>query len=140
VSNWNHLQNSIDDMDAATRIKDTVSLHLVAASDLMDVVGHWCAFKLRDGTGDNTLYPSKDEAISHQLGNPKDYCYLRITPDGISVKDALVYLRMNRNPLIDTTAPEHIINPVLFPRFSNLTPTQRETLRKRAERDAKNAH
>jgi len=140
MSKGSFLQNSIADQDAATRIKDTVSLHLVAASDVFDAVGQWCAFKLADGTGDNTLYPSKDEAINHQHGNPKDYCYLRITPDGISVKDALIYLRMNRNPMIDTTAPEHIINPVLFPRFSNLTPTQKETLRKRAERDAKNAH
>jgi hypothetical protein len=125
------------DDDAGRRIADTVALHFAASRDIFDVVGQWCAFRLSDGTGDGTLYPTKDLAILHQTGNPKDYCYLKITPDGITPKDARLYLQINRNPYIDTTAPENVIGPAIFPRFSNLSPIQRATLKAEAERQAR---
>jgi hypothetical protein len=112
--------------DAAKRLSDTVALHFLAATDKMDPVGQWCAFRLDDGTSDGALYPSKDDAMRHQKSDPKLYCYLEITPDGISPKDARHFLKINRHPMIDTTAPEHIINPSIFPRFSNLTPAQKQ--------------
>lgn len=121
------------DKDAAQRIVDTVSLHLVAATDPIDVVGQWCAFRLDDGLSDGEIYPSKDDAIRFQKGNPKDYCYLKITPDGIRLKDAWHYLKTNRHPMIDTTAPEPIINPSLYPRFSNLSPGQKVALHRKLE-------
>lgn len=123
-----------ENQDAAKRISETVNLHLVVARDILEeAVGQWAAFRLDDGRSDGSLYPTKDDCIRHQKGNPHDYCYMKITPDGISVKDAWGFLRINRHPMIDTTAPEHVINPHLFPRFSNLTPAQRRELKQRAE-------
>ena len=115
-------------MDAAKRISDTVNLHLVAAQDLQHVYGKWCAFKLEDGRSDGVIYPTKEIAIEHQKSDPKQYCYLKITPDGISVKDAWHFLKANRHPAIDTTAPEHVVNPTIFPKFSNLTRSQKREL------------
>lgn len=103
------------ELDAAQRISDCVSLHLVVATDIMqEAVGMWAAFKLEDGTSDNNLYPTKEIAISKQKGIAKNYCYLKITPDGISRKDAMHFLRANRNQMVDTTAPEHVVNPKIF--------------------------
>jgi hypothetical protein len=132
----NELDLAKANQDAAKRISDTVALHLTAANDLVDCVGCWCAFKLEDGTSDGAIYDTKNDAIYHQLGNSKDYCYLKIPPDGITVKDAWHFLKINRHPLIDTTAPEHIINPRIFSRFSNLTPAQRQTLAQHANKRA----
>lgn len=133
-----NLNEAKKNQDAAQRISDTVSLHLVAATDLHEeVVGQWCAFRLDDGRSDNTVYPTKDDAIRHQKGNPKDYCYLKITPDGIRPKDAWHFLKVNRHPFIDTTAPEHVINPAIFPHMSNLSPRQRRRVAQLAEREAR---
>lgn len=115
-------------IDAGKRISDSVALHLLVTSDLLENVGRWCAFKLQDGTSDNTPYDTKDDAIRHQKGDPKQYCYLKITPDGITPKDAMHFLKINRHPMIDTTAPEHIVNPHIFPRFSNLSNGQKRSL------------
>jgi hypothetical protein len=128
-----------ENKDAARRIRDGVSLHLVAATDIMDVVGKWCVFALRDGQTDHTLYDSKDDAVRSKSPYEKDYCYLKITPDGITANDAWRFLNINRHPMIDTTAPEHVLNPAIFPRFSNMTPDQKRSLKAEAERQAKNA-
>jgi hypothetical protein len=121
---------SQDDQDAAQRISDAVALHLTAASDPMEIVGKFCVFRLSDGTSPDghTLYDYKDDAVRTMRGHAKDFCYLRITPDGIRPKDAWIFLRVNRLPHIDTTAPEHRINPVLMPHMSNLTRRQRRTI------------
>lgn len=103
--------------DAAKRIVETVTLHLIANNqqgDIMGAVNKWCAFRLSDGTSDNVLYPSKAEAVAHMKSRCKEYCYLRITPDGIGERDAMRFLVINRHPFIDVTAPEHIINRQIF--------------------------
>ena len=121
--------------DAGQRIHDTVTLHILANPDRMAVVGKWCAFRLDDGRSDNTLYDTKDDAVRAQKGRSKDHCYLKITPDGITAHEAGRFLMINRHPLIDTTAPEEVINPKIFPRFSNLSTGQRAELKARAERE-----
>lgn len=126
------LVKSAEDWDAAKRISDTVNLHLVATTDPMENVGKWCVFALVDGKTDGVAYDSKDDALRHTR-HSKDHCYLQITPDGISQKDALHFLRINRHPMIDTTAPEHVIGPQLFPRFSNLSPRTRQQMKAIAE-------
>lgn len=118
---------TLAEIDAAKRVSDTVNLHLVAQTDIKDATGKWVAFLLCDGTSDGNLYDEKDDAIRHQ-SDPKACCYLKITPDGISVQDAVHYLRINRHPMIDTTAPEHKINPYLYPRYSNLSGAQKRNL------------
>lgn len=132
------MTNLIENSDAARRISDTVSLHLVATTDIMENIGKWCAFRLSDGTSDQTAYDTKDDAIRHQKGDPNQYCYLKITPDGISPKDAWHFLRTNRHPMIDATAPEHVINPALYPRFSNLTQSQKRAVANHVEKERYN--
>lgn len=129
--NLNELQELAD---AAKRIVDTVSLHFAAASDILDPAGKWCAFSLEDGTSDGHLYDSKVDAMRHQPRNPKLYCYMKLTPDGINIRDATRFLVINRNPAIDTTSPEHIINPRIYKRFSNLSSSQKQTLINQARR------
>lgn len=126
--------------DAAQRIADAVSLHLTAANDIMDAVGKWCVFALADGRSPdgNTLYDSKDDALRHTSPREKDHCYLKITPDGITPKDAYHFLKVNRHPMIDTTAPEHRINPVLMPHMSNLTARQKRAINEEMRKNAGN--
>jgi hypothetical protein len=126
-------------MEAGQRMADTVNLHMVAASDRMEAVGKWCVFHLDDGRSDGVLYDTKDDAVRAMKGRSKDHCYLEITPDGITANDALRFLRINRHPFIDTTAPVHVINPTIFPHMSNLTPQQRQTVKQNAERARKDA-
>ena len=130
-----NLAQTRENWDAAQRISDTVSLHMVAASNFMDAVGKWCVFKLEDGRSDGHIYDSKDDAIRHQQGDPKHYCYLKITPDGITTKDAWHFLKINRNPFIDSTSPEHVINPYVYERFSNLTKAQKFDLLRRVKEE-----
>jgi hypothetical protein len=127
-----------EDWDAAKRISDTVNLHLVATTDPMENVRKWCVFALSDGATDNIVYDTKDDALRHTR-HSKDHCYLQITPDGITQNDALRFLRINRHPMIDTTAPEHVTNRQIFPRFSNLSPATRRFMKNLAEVQAKNA-
>lgn len=122
---------SQEDKDAAQRISDAVALHFTAAGhDFYDnVVNRWAVFRLSDGRSPdgNTLYGSKDEAVHFQKGRSKDMCYLKLV-DAISPKDAWHFLRVNRHPMVDTTAPEHVINPQLMPHMSNLTRRQRRAI------------
>jgi hypothetical protein len=138
AENWFFLPQT--EKDSAQRIADAVSLHLTAANDIMDAVGKWCVFALADGRSPdgNTLYDSKDDALRLVKGNAKDYCYLKITPDGITPKDAYHFLKVNRHPMIDTTAPEHRINPVLMPHMSNLTARQKRAINDEMRRNAGN--
>lgn len=122
-----------NDKDAAQRLADTVSLHLVAASDMFEIVGKWCVFRLDDGRSDGALYDSKDDALRHTK-HSKDHCYLRMTPDGITARDAWHFLRANRHPMIDTTAPEHVINAQTMPHMSNMTRAQRRIVNHKIER------
>lgn len=113
--------------DAGKRIADAVNLHLQAAmaeGDIMAAVGQWVAVALADGKSDGNLYPDKETAVSRQR-YPKDCGYICITPDGIKPTDAEKLLVIMRHPMIDNTAPEHVVNPYFFPRFSNLTPAQK---------------
>lgn len=133
--------NELEDIkalqDAGKRLADGVSLALLSETDVMDVVNKWMTFKLEDGSTNHVLYDTKDEAVRDMKGRSKDHCYLKITPDGITQKDACGFLRINRHPMIDTTAPEHVIGPQIFPRFSNLTSAQKAVAKAEAERQAK---
>lgn len=125
------------DSDEAKRCSDAVNLHITAAieqGDIMGAVNHWIAIKLEDGSSpdNNALYDNKQQAVDHQ-SNPKLCCYIKIPPDGMNVKDAAAYLKINRHPMIDTTAPEHVYNPFIYPKNSNLTKTQKESLIKQQE-------
>lgn len=79
--------------DAAKRLSDAHNLHRVAGG--LDVVGQWIASKLDDGSCDSTLYPTRAEAIRHQLH--ESLCtYVQIQPSSMSVCAAEVMLKIAR--------------------------------------------
>lgn len=132
---------SMQDIDAGRRLSDAITLHLSAATaqgDMFAAVGRWVAAKLEDGSTDGILYETKDEAVRGQ-SLPKICCYVKIPPDGMPAHDALRYIQINRNPMIDTTSPEHIINPFIFKRHSNLTPAQRKEAQRLEDKARYNA-
>lgn len=80
--------------DAAKRLSDTYRLHRLA--DHFGSIGHWFAVSLADGTGDNSLYPSKDEAIRHQHHNEENYAFVQIVPSDMTVCDAEIFMKIQR--------------------------------------------
>ena len=82
-----------DDLDAGKRLAEAVRLHLLADPD--HATGQWVAFRLVDGRTDNTVYPTRGIASDHQ-SNPNLCGYLRITPDGITDRNAATYVAFNR--------------------------------------------
>lgn len=79
---------------AARRLADTYAMHRLA--DPIGNIGQWFAVKLSDGSSDNSLYPSKREAIRHQKGDEQLYAYVQIVPATMSVKMATTFLSTYR--------------------------------------------
>lgn len=72
--------------DAARRVSDEITLHAIAGS-----AGKWAAIKLADGTSDHVAYDSRSDAVIHQAS--PEYCtFVLIPPDGMTVKEADVFL------------------------------------------------
>jgi hypothetical protein len=104
------------DRDAAKRLHEQVALHLVA--DYWQAIRSVIVVKLEDGSSDGVLYGSWDAACTKGAPDPRWYAPLRITPDGINERDALVWLRtMRKLPGVRMvpTAPEHVVSPHVFP-------------------------
>jgi hypothetical protein len=86
-----------DEIDRARRCSDVVNMHVLAhvpaAGGPPDWNGPtpWVAIRLGDGSSDGVLYDSKAAAIKHQL-HENQCAYVSIPPDGMTVKQALVYL------------------------------------------------
>lgn len=76
--------------DAARRIADTYQLHIVA--DPAGSEGKWMAFRLADGTCDQTLYDSRSAAIRQKGLFAKHWGVIKIIPTGISYAAAASYL------------------------------------------------
>lgn len=90
-----------DEIDRARRCSDVINMHVMAhqpaGGGLPDWNGAtpWVAIKLSDGSSDGALYPSKAEAAKHQL-HENQCAYITIPPDGMTVKQALVYLHFTQ--------------------------------------------
>ena len=83
--------------DDARRVHDAVGL-AVAFNDIDTVSRSWMAFALQDGSTDHVLYPSKQAAMDHQLDeNRHCYIWLRVCLAGIPLKDAQLFLDVNRH-------------------------------------------
>ena len=135
-------------LDAARRIVEMIDLHLVAAKaagSAMDAVDRWVAVRLSDGVSDGALYDTKAEAMSYapkMLGVFDTQCmYIPVPLTGMPLKEALGYLRLMRQPFINTCAPTEQIDPGFralrtgLP--SNLTTTQRTALRRQINNERK---
>jgi hypothetical protein len=104
------------DIDAARRLHDAVNLHLVA--DFERAIRSIIVVNLQDGSTDNTLYDSWDDALRKGCPDDRWHAPLRITPDGINERDARLWMRTNRMlPGIGVmpASPEHIVSPRIHP-------------------------
>lgn len=86
--------------DAARRCSEQVALHVLAHTSgggFPDWNGAapWIAVRLSDGGSDGNLYPSKGDAVRHQL--VREQCaYIRIPPTGMNAAEAENQLRWVR--------------------------------------------
>jgi hypothetical protein len=79
--------------DAARRISDAMTLHLLADGD--GNFGKWLAFRLSDGTSDGVVYDDPVVAADAQL-HYQQCAYLQIHRGGISARAAAVMLAYYR--------------------------------------------
>jgi hypothetical protein len=104
-------------MDAARRLWDAVSLHLVA--DFEQAIRSVVIVHLQDGSTDGALYDSWDDACAKGARDPRWYAPFRITPDGITLRDARLWMaamrKLGGEARMVPTAPEHIVSPLIFP-------------------------
>jgi hypothetical protein len=84
---------SLPHTDAAKRISDAVNLHWAAQG--FDCARRWLAVRLEDGTGGNTLYDNKRDAVRHQLD--ETLCaYICLTGAPMSPCEAEIILKTHR--------------------------------------------
>lgn len=105
------------DMDAARRLRDAVNLHLVA--DFERAIRSVISVNMQDGSSDGVLYDNWNDASSKGAPDPRWYFPFRITPDGITLRDARLLLIAMRNlgptAHLVPTAPEHLVSRLIFP-------------------------
>jgi hypothetical protein len=80
--------------DAAKRVSDTYLMH--RSADPYGCIGKWIACALQDGSSDNTLYDSKQDAIRHQHHNENWYTFIQIVPSMMTECEAEVMLKVAR--------------------------------------------
>jgi len=88
-------QNAFGHTDAAKRLSDSYNLHRVVLG--YDAIGKWISAALADGRGDDTLYDSKQHAVSHQHHNEQYYTFVKIGPSSMNACEAEVMLKTARS-------------------------------------------
>jgi hypothetical protein len=102
--------------DEAKRITETYIMHRMA--DPIGNTGKWFAVSLQDGTGDNTIYDSKPDAMKHQHHNEYNRLFIQIVPGQMNVCDAELLLsgarklRDARKDLMDRDHPKGGLEPI----------------------------
>ena len=82
--------------DAAKRVSDGMNLAAVAL-DADTLFRSYLTFKLSDGSTDNTIYSSREDAIRHTSnGEPVMILSTREAPGGMPVSEALAVLTYHR--------------------------------------------
>ncbi len=69
---------------AAQRMSDAVNIAVTLGPD--SAPGRYMAFRLDDGSTDEVVYDTRNDAIRHTMNKPGAYCYVCLTPDGMSVR------------------------------------------------------
>lgn len=106
-----------EDRDAARRISDEINFHLVTERYLpIEATAKWIAVRLSDGGSDHELYPTKADAVrfaprSLRMVDARHGLYIQIPLTGMPPAEALHYLKLFRQPWLDTTAPVDAVNP-----------------------------
>jgi hypothetical protein len=95
--------------EAGKRMADTLNLAIVAYNRA--ATGRWMAFRLADGTSDQVVYDSRDDAIAHQLHESLCW-YEQLRPAGYSADECALTLAYARamyaagwRPLAGAPAP-----------------------------------
>jgi hypothetical protein len=90
-----HCGGKVNDYsDAAKRASDAYNLHRVA--DPHGSIGKWIAVRLSDGTTDDTLYDSKQDAVRGQHHNEDYYAFVQVGPWSFTPQYAETFLKINR--------------------------------------------
>lgn len=77
--------------DAAKRISDSINQHIVDGHR-----GQWAAYRLADGTSNETAYQYRSEAVNGARPNERWYGYFKIPWDGTTPRAAEAFLRLSR--------------------------------------------
>lgn len=85
--------NSKQYSDAARRMADAVSLHIVA--DPANAM-KWIAVRLADGTADPVVYDTRCDAVSHHWWDEKYWAFVQLHPGGMQYREAEVFLAYHR--------------------------------------------
>jgi len=79
--------------EAGKRMSDILNLALVIHGPA--ITGRWMAFKLADGSGDNVVYDTRADAISHQFHETLAH-YEQMRPKGWSADECAMTLHYAR--------------------------------------------
>lgn len=103
------------ELDAAKRLHEAVALHLVA--DFERAIRSVVIVKLEDGSTDGVLYDSWDDAcrIMERYRDARFYTPVRVTPDGITERDARLLLRAMRAFPGMKAVPEAAVQSAIHP-------------------------
>lgn len=69
---------------AAQRMSDAVNIAVALGPD--SAPGRYMAFSLADGSTDEVVYDTRNDAVRHTANKPGAYCYVCLTPDGMTVR------------------------------------------------------
>lgn len=82
--------------DAGKRMADHVNL-MITCHGWQEIKRGWLAIKLEDGSCDNTLYDTREDAIRHQLHETLcAYLCLGQCMTGMNARDAQLFLNVHR--------------------------------------------
>lgn len=84
-------------IDAGKRASDAINLHLLFGNR-SDLMTKWMAITLADGSCDNELYDSYQDAVKHQVHETKCWyvCFRGLSPGGFSPKDCAIMIMFYR--------------------------------------------
>lgn len=80
--------------DPAKRCADGVNLAIAARGT--EVIGKWLAVKLEDGSVDQAVYDYQSNAVGAMWPREREYAYLQIPRQWLTLCEAGSYLRFNR--------------------------------------------
>lgn len=83
--------------DAGKRMSDIIN-NIRTQFEWDDIKNGWLAFALEDGSGNGTIYDTKDDAIRHFQNAARKFFYLALRNciHGITAKEATLVLAMHR--------------------------------------------
>jgi hypothetical protein len=94
-----------EEWDTARRVSDAVNLHIAADENSRGFV----ACRMDDGRSNGSLYDTRSDAVRHHLagGQESNYLYLKVTPGGMSPREAWVMVVAFRRLRDAGIRPDH---------------------------------